>query len=101
VGSFAFQFHHCPHVNGYAWSELAKLQRFELLDRLFDLGYVTCLASGEIGGLKTAGVVLVFGLALFVGGFGASSCGRPKKQCAFFGELLNNLFYQSAFIHDF
>jgi len=67
-------------VDGFAGGEFARGHFFEFLDGLLDFGDLAGLAAREIGSFEAAGVVFVFGFALFVGGLGAGGDGGAMVE---------------------
>ena len=94
AGAARFEFDQRGEVDGRLGGKLLELERLILRQRLFDLGRLARLRTGEIRRLKSARVVLVFGLVLFVGGVGVHDprCAGQRFEGAaqFLDDLAEN-----------
>ncbi|MNG21964.1 hypothetical protein D3C84_1063980 [compost metagenome] len=93
------QKHQRAELDAQRLVEVTHLQAAPGLQRLADFLHPACLPGGQVGGLQAAGVVLVFGLALFVGGRlvgglrGADGHGQIGLQ------VLAHLLLQKGLVH--
>jgi hypothetical protein len=93
-----FEFDYGAEVDRVVGAEICERQRLELLNGLLNLAGLADLRFGEVRGFEAAGVVFVFGFALFVGSLGVGRPGGAQAGFEFDFERGNDGFDDRMFV---